>query len=128
MTLTQGLCVFLGGGAGACFRWLTGALCLAIFPAFNFGVTVCNLAGCFAIGVAVAFFQRYCGVSPGVAIEWERLVVTGFLGGFTTFSSFSMEAVTLFERKETAYGILFVAGQVILCLVLTYAGYWWGRR
>jgi CrcB protein len=77
---------------------------------------VANLAGGFLIGIAVAFFERY----PGLPIEWRLFAVTGFLGGLTTFSTFSAEAMILLQRGHYGWAlghiVLHLAGSIACCI------------
>lgn len=118
MTALNMLYVFLGGGLGACLRWLLGLLCTTLFSAFNPGVTIANLSGCFFIGIAAAFFERHTSLPEG----FKLFVITGFLGGFTTFSSFSLETLALLQKRPS-YGFVYLAGKILLCLFATYEGY-----
>jgi CrcB protein len=111
------VCVFCGGGVGACLRWLLGLACLRVWPAWAAGVTVANVAGSFAIGVAASWFARHAGGDVA-----RLAVITGLLGGFTTFSSFSLEAVQMFPASPFRAGA-YVIGHVALCLVAAYIGY-----
>lgn len=96
--------VAAGGAAGAVLRWLLGLGMLRLTgPGFPLGVMTANIAGSFAMGlVAVLAVRQGSGhLSP--------LVMTGLLGGFTTFSAFSLEAVTLVERGAAGQAALYVA-------------------
>jgi CrcB protein len=90
------LAVFGGAGLGALLRWWLGGWLNPVFPTIPMGTVAANLVGGFLIGVASAFFDRNGGLPP----EWRLLVITGFLGGLTTFSTFSVEIVTLVGRRE----------------------------
>ena len=79
------LAISLGASAGAVLRWSLGASLNALFPLIPLGTWVANMLGGYLIGVAVAFFAAYSALAP----EWRLLVITGFLGGLTTFSTFS---------------------------------------
>ncbi len=108
LTLSQ---VALGGAVGASLRYLTnlGAMRL-IGPGFPLGTMVVNILGSFLMGVLVVVLARKGGnaLAP--------LLMTGVLGGFTTFSAFSLDALTLWERGQTALAVAYVAGSVILSL------------
>jgi len=95
--------VGLGAALGAWLRWGLGLLLNAIYPAIPMGTLAANLLGGYLIGVALAWFALH----PGLAPEWRLLLVTGFLGGLTTFSTFSAEVFTLFAR--TQYGTALAA-------------------
>ena len=88
------LAVGCGAAIGAWLRWLLGIALNTAHATLPYGTLVANLAGGFMIGIAVAFFERY----PGLPLEWRLFIVTGFLGGLTTFSTFSAEVVTALMR------------------------------
>lgn len=81
------LAISAGASAGALTRWLLGVSLNAMFPAIPPGTLLANLIGGYLVGVAMAVFAEF----PGLAPEWRLLVFTGFLGGLTTFSTFSAE-------------------------------------
>ena len=120
----QSLCVFLGAGFGAVARWWLSVWLAALFPGFSPGTTAVNLAGSFLIGLLTGAFELRAG---GVTPEMRLLLSSGFLGGFTTFSAFSLEAVTLFSSRAPLAVVLVIA-KVALCLALTYAGLGLARR
>ncbi len=114
--------VALGGAIGSALRYLAGVWVLRLFGAgFPLGVLSVNIAGSFAIGLfAVYAHQRGAGhLSP--------FVMTGILGGFTTFSAFSLDAYTLFERGETGAAALYVALSVGVSIAALIAGVWIAR-
>lgn len=115
--------VALGGGAGACLRYLAGLAVLRLTGPQDFplGVLAVNVFGSFVMGLlAVLAGQRGMGfVSP--------LLMTGLLGGFTTFSAFSLEAVTLMERGQFAAAGLYVGLSVGLSLAGLGLGLWLAR-
>ena len=92
--------VGIGAAIGAWLRWWLGVMLNPLFPTLPPGTLAANLLGGYLIGLAVAFFAQHPGLSP----EIRLLVVTGFLGGLTTFSTFSAEVVTLFSRSEYIWG------------------------
>jgi CrcB protein len=92
--------VGVGAALGAWLRWWLGLRLNAVLPNLPLGTLVANLLGGFLVGAAVAFFQRYPGLPP----ELRLLAITGFLGGLTTFSTFSAEVVHLIARGEYLWG------------------------
>jgi CrcB protein len=118
MSATGFLAVGVGAAIGAWMRWLLGLALNAVLPALPLGTLVANLVGGFLIGVAVEFFGARAGLSP----EWRLLVVTGFLGGLTTFSTFSAEAVSLLSRQQLGWAVLHIAGHLLGSLVMTLLG------
>ena len=110
------LAVFVGGGLGALLRWQVGRWSLAWFGAgFPGGTLAVNVAGSFAIGLAIAALD-------GVGLAGRLFFVTGLLGGFTTFSAFSLDALTLWQRGEPLAAALYVGGSVLLSLAAVACG------
>ena len=99
MSLVAVLAVFVGAGVGALLRWSLGGWLNPVFPTVPLGTLAANLGGGLLVGVASAFFSHHAGLAP----EWRLLAITGFLGGLTTFSTFSAEVVTLLIRQEYAW-------------------------
>ena len=91
--------VGFGAALGAWLRWWFGVLFNPVFPTLPLGTLAANLLGGYLVGVAVAFFSQ-----SSLPPEVRLFVVTGFLGGLTTFSTFSAEVVTLFSRSEYLWG------------------------
>jgi len=110
----------VGGGAafGAWLRWWLGVLLNPVFPTLSFGTRAANLIGGYLVGVAVAFFSEHAGLPP----EARLFVITGFMGGLTTFSTFSAEAVTLISRSEYAWALAHTAVHLGGSLVMTALG------
>jgi CrcB protein len=111
--------VGIGGAAGAILRYLVGVAVLRLAGAgFPWGTMVVNVAGSFAMGVlAVVLFSR-----TGFHGRLSALMMTGFLGGFTTFSAFSLDAYYLFERDRLTDAALYVGGSVILSILALASG------
>lgn len=113
------LLVAAGSAAGGVIRYLiTGLLQPRSPDAFPMGTFVVNLTGAIAIG----FVLRWALVPPGVSPEMRALLTTGFLGGYTTFSTFSYEAIALVEAGEVRKAALYVAASVVLSLLGTVLG------
>ena len=126
-----GAMVAVGGGAavGAWLRWGLGVLLNPIFPTLPLGTLAANLIGGLLMGVAMELMARYATMPA----ELRLLMTTGFLGGLTTFSTFSAEITTLLLRREALWTVLgivaHVAGSVLLTvggIVLVRALYAWG--
>lgn len=118
------LLVAVGGAIGASLRHLSGLAAIRLLGTdFPWGTAFVNVAGSFLMGLFVeALARRY-----GVPNEVRLFVATGFLGGFTTFSSFSLDAVVLFERGATGLAFFYVAGSVLLGIAALFAGMALGR-
>ena len=113
----QALAVFFGGGLGALLRYGVGKWTLEWFGAgFPVGTLAVNIVGSLAIGLSV-------GALDGLGQEARLFFVTGLLGGFTTFSAFSLDTLTLWQRGEAGSAIAYVAASVILSLVACAIGY-----
>jgi len=90
------LAVAVGGGVGALARWMLSYQLNAYFPAIPPGTLAANIIGGYIVGFAIAFFAS----RPDIAPEWRLLIITGFCGGLTTFSTFSAEVVMLIQQGE----------------------------
>ena len=109
--------VAVGGAIGACLRYLTGiAAARAFGPGFPVGTLIVNLAGCLAMGVLAALLADKA--SPRLA----PFLLTGILGGFTTYSAFALDAVTLWQRGETGPALTYIATTTAGSLVAVVAG------
>ncbi|NKF23748.1 fluoride efflux transporter CrcB [Solimonas marina] len=118
MTASGLLAVGVGAALGAWLRWALGLLLNGLFPAVPPGTLAANLLGAYVIGVGIAFFAQM----PQLAPEWRLLIVTGFCGALTTFSTFSAELSSLFQQGR--FGVLAgaVAVHVAGSLAMTLAG------
>ncbi|MBS1198167.1 MAG: fluoride efflux transporter CrcB [Proteobacteria bacterium] len=107
-----------GAALGALMRWQLGARLNALFPALPLGTLTANLFGGYVIGLAIAFFAQ----TPQIASEWRLLIITGFCGGLTTFSTFSAEVVTLLQAGRPLMAIGAISLHVLGSLLMTLAG------
>ena len=82
--------IAIGAAGGALLRWQLGERLNALFPTVPPGTLTANLVGAYVVGVCVAFFAQWPALSP----EWRLLLITGYLGALTTFSTFSLETVS----------------------------------
>lgn len=112
------LAVFGGAGCGAALRWWLGGWLNPMFPTLPLGTVAANLIGGLLVGVASAFFTHHTSLAP----EWRLLVITGFLGGLTTFSTFSVEVVTLLGRHEYGWALGAAGLHLLGSLALTAIG------
>ncbi|MGO4351059.1 fluoride efflux transporter CrcB [Rhizobium sp. RAF36] len=115
----QAFLVAAGGALGSLLRYFVGQWSLRLWgPNFPWGTLIVNVAGCFVIGVFAEMIARRFNAS----VELRLLLVTGFLGGFTTFSAFSLDAISLFERGEAVLGGVYIAASVGLSMAAVVAG------
>jgi CrcB protein len=110
--------ISVGASAGALLRWWLGDRLNAAFPLLPPGTLAANLIGGYVIGAAVAFFASFPALPP----EWRLLVITGFCGGLTTFSTFSAEVVGLLQQGQRLWALAEVAAHVGASLLMTLAG------
>lgn len=110
----------VGGGAalGAWLRWGLGMALNPVFPTLPLGTLAANLSGGLLMGFAMEIMTRHTQLSP----ELRLLLTTGFLGGLTTFSTFSAEIVGLLLRREYLWGSIALAAHVVGSLALTVTG------
>ena len=110
------IAVCVGASVGALLRWWLGSQLNSFFPAIPPGTLAANLVGGYVVGIAIAFFATYSAIAP----EWRLLIITGFCGGLTTFSTFSAELVTLLQQGRSlwAFGAaaLHLGGSVLMTL------------
>ncbi|MEO6580000.1 MAG: fluoride efflux transporter CrcB [Sphingomicrobium sp.] len=116
--------VFVGGGLGALLRHGVNRFALATWGGgFPIGTMIVNVAGSLIMGLLVGLFAA----QPGIHQPSRLFLSTGLLGGFTTFSAFSLDALTLYERGQIGLAIGYVAASVILSLAAVGAGYFLAR-
>lgn len=117
------LLVVVGGGIGAGIRHLTsmGALRL-VGPNYPWGTMAINIVGSFAMGLFIAILARRGGSN-----ELRLFVATGILGGFTTFSAFSLDFATLWERGATLPAFGYALASVIGAIIALFLGLWLAR-
>ena len=112
-------CIAGGGAAGALLRyWMTGAVHALLGRGFPYGTLAVNASGSVLIGVCFVFLLE----RTNLAGEWRSLLMTGLLGAFTTFSTFSLETILLIQAGEQGKAALNVALGVLLCLLGCWAG------
>lgn len=112
------IAISLGASLGAVLRWLLGSALNALFPAIPPGTLLANLLGGYLIGLALAFFSANAGLAP----EWRLFIITGFLGGLTTFSTFSAEVSTLIQQGRLTWAGLAISAHVLGSLLMTLLG------
>ena len=112
------LVVALGGGIGACLRYLIGLITIKEPYAFPVKTLVINLIGCFLIGLIAALAVKNTSFSPKTVL----FIKTGLCGGFTTFSTFALETENLIKTGHIGIAMLYVALSVIVGVGLAFAG------
>lgn len=112
------LAIALGSTIGGLLRWGLGLKLNNLFPDMPPGTLVANLIAGYVVGVAIAFFAHVPNLSP----EWRLLVITGFCGGLSTFSTFSAEIVSLLQRGLYSWAMSAIAVHVAGSLIMTLAG------
>lgn len=112
------LIVFLGAGIGGALRHGVNVWAVRMFGyGFPFGTLIVNVAGSFLMGLLAGYF-----LSLPVPQHWRLFLTTGLLGGFTTFSAFSLDAALLIERHAYAAAAAYVTGSVLASLVALFMG------
>jgi CrcB protein len=118
--MKEAILVFMGGGAGSLLRYLAQSWVGKWYQSqFPWGTFLINISGCLLIGFLLGIIDRQ--TTP--ATEWKLLLVTGVCGGYTTFSTFSNEGLTLFKQGYYTYFFTYILGSVILGLLATFAGW-----
>ncbi|MBC3958103.1 MULTISPECIES: fluoride efflux transporter CrcB [Pseudomonas] len=110
--------IAVGASLGAWLRWLLGIKLNALFPTIPPGTLVANMVGGYIIGLAIAFLAA----SPTLSPEWRLLIITGFCGGLTTFSTFSAETVVLIQQGRLLWALGSISLHVMGSLAMTAAG------
>jgi CrcB protein len=111
--------IAVGATAGAWLRWVLSHVLNTRLPLFPLGTLAANLIGGYLVGIAVAYFASNTAVAP----EWRLLAITGFLGGLTTFSTFSAEVVLLLQEDRLATAALLALVHLAGSLLLTALGF-----
>lgn len=118
MVITEAIAIAAGAALGALSRWGLSIYFNPLFPTIPLGTLLANLVGGYLIGVAVAVFSSVAGLPP----EARLFAVTGFLGGLTTFSTFSAEVVFLLNGGQFGWALLGASAHVVGSLALTGLG------
>jgi CrcB protein len=111
--------VFIGGGTGSMLRYLSSLLAArwAVASVFPLATFLVNILGCFVAGVLVSSFDR--GLT---GTDWRLLLITGFCGGYTTFSAFSTESFAMMQRGEWLVAVLYIAASILIGLAVVGLG------
>jgi CrcB protein len=118
MNFVAFLAVGFGAFAGAVLRWLFGVLLNPILPTLPLGTLAANLVGALIMGLTMGVFVHF----EALPIAWRLAITTGFLGGLTTFSTFSAETVTLFLRQQYGWTAAIITAHLLGSLLMTLAG------
>ena len=110
--------IALGAALGAVLRWQLGIRLNSLFPTVPPGTLAANLVGAYLIGLAIAFFSSFSALSP----EWRLLIITGFCGGLTTFSTFSAELALLLQQGRLSWAFGAAVAHVAGSVLMTFAG------
>jgi CrcB protein len=114
------LFVILGGGTGALLRYLSTQLVNSVFKTqFSLGTLFVNCVGALLIGFLINFFDLY-----SLSAKWKLLLITGFLGGYTTFSAYSLETVQYFTSGNVKYAVANILANNVLCILFVLLGLW----
>jgi fluoride exporter len=112
--------VFVGGGIGAAARHGVNLVAARLVgTAFPYGTLFINVTGSFAMGIIAGYFAFR---SSGLSQHWRLFLTTGILGGYTTFSAFSLEAALLYERGQVATTAAYVFASVVLAIAGLFCG------
>jgi CrcB protein len=112
------IAIALGSALGGLLRWGLGLKLNPIFPAIPPGTLSANLIAAYVVGVALAYFAQ----APSIAPEWRLLIITGFCGGLSTFSTFSAEVVTMLQEGRLGWATSAIGIHVAGSLMMTMAG------
>jgi CrcB protein len=111
--------VFVGGGLGASLRHAVNMISArGLGTSFPWGTFIINISGSLAMGLIAG----YLAFKGGAAQPWRLFLMTGILGGYTTFSAFSLDTALLYERGEIGLALLYVLGSVLLSIAGLFAG------
>ena len=121
--MLHALLIFVGGGLGATGRHFVGAAALRHFgTGFPYGTMIVNVVGSLAMGLFIGWMVKRGGSS-----ELRLFFATGVLGGFTTFSAYSLEVANLWERGAISAALLYSLGSVVTCVIAVFFGLWLSR-
>lgn len=118
------LAVALGGALGSLLRYfVAGAVQSATWPGFPWGIFVVNITGGFAMGLIVELSALKLNLTP----EIRAFLTVGILGGYTTFSTFSLDSALLIERGDYSGAALYIVGSALLSILALFIGLWFVR-
>lgn len=123
--MNQVLAIAIGGALGALSRyWVVGMVSSLFSRAFPFGTLAVNITGSFLIGLCyVIIVERLSG-----AAQWQAILMVGFIGAFTTFSTFSLETLVLIQEGRLPAAGLYIVSSVLVCLLAVMVGMWLAKQ
>lgn len=111
--------IAIGGGIGSVLRYLTTLVAGKMFNSvFPYGTFIANIAGCLLIGLFLGYFEKYNLLSK----ELKFFLVTGLCGGYTTFSSFSVENIQLLQNNQMGTALLYTVLSIVIGFTATWSG------
>ncbi|MCY1209611.1 putative fluoride ion transporter CrcB [compost metagenome] len=122
--ISYAVAIGVGGAAGSLLRWVAGLLLNPLWSAIPLGTVFANVSGCFCIGLGSAFFSAHAALQP----EWRLGIITGVLGGYTTFSTFTFELLTMLQEGRLVTGLGALALHLGCGLLLAALGLALGTR
>ncbi|HEK0646637.1 TPA: fluoride efflux transporter CrcB [Proteus mirabilis] len=118
--LNIAIAVFIGGGLGSVLRWLISYRLNSLFPHFATGTLIANCIGAFIIAFGIAWFSK----APNIDPIWKIMLTTGFCGGLTTFSTFSVEVVALFNEGRIGWALGTMGANLAGSFLMTAFAFW----
>ena len=109
--------VFIGGGLGSLLRYGIGVYFSQVDTEFPLGTFIANFLACLILGVLIGFQLK-----TELQSNYSLLFITGFCGGFSTFSTFSIESLKLFQNQQYALGLFYIGGSILIGLLAVYLG------
>lgn len=123
--LNNALIVFLGSGIGGLFRyWISGGIHILLGKQFPYGTLIVNVNGCFLMGI---LFVLMMDLFDDLSLHLKLFLLVGFLGGYTTFSSFTIETINLIITEGWGVGLMNILLNVSICLAATWIGLMIGK-